>query len=130
MRLPLTAEMPPAIVLPACSSRIEPPFFERSTKVVPVAVPIEPALWKIAALASLSMGFVTFAQARRPSISTRIVARAMPLSFRVVSGRILYTCVAMWPGSAPRCASRAASSSARGVVFSWRKPPVSVSRAT
>ena len=43
----------------------------------------------IAALASFSIRLETFAHARRPSISTRIVARAMPLSFSVVSGRIL-----------------------------------------
>ena len=41
------------------------------------------------ALASLSILRVTFAQARRPSISTRIVASARPLSLSVVSGRIL-----------------------------------------
>ena len=54
-----------------------------------LSVSMMPSDSAIAALASFSIRRVTFAQARRPSISTRIVASASPFSFRVVSGRIL-----------------------------------------
>ena len=60
-----------------------------SSPAIELSVSMMPSDSAITAPASRSMRRVTFAHARRPCISTRIVARDSPFSLSVVSGRIL-----------------------------------------